>query len=121
MYKHTDKTVSEKLQTDWNGDFGTLSGLFQTPGLRVNPENHHVVRTLIGNQEEVPGRIDDEVSRPISFGRYVFDESRFACALVDGKDDDAVMSAVGAVQEFARGRDVDVSAVTDVRETGRQR
>jgi len=61
-----------------------------------------MVRTLVGGKKIDARRIDAEISRGLASGRFVLDESQLSGFFVDGKSDNAVVTTIGAVNEFAR-------------------
>ena len=90
---HQTKPLKE-LQADGHGQLRRLAGRFETASLRVDAEDDDVIAALIRNEQKPAGRVDDEVSGPIAFGRNVFDECWFAGCLVEREHDDAVVTAV---------------------------
>ena len=71
-------------------------------GFRINAENGHVVRGLVGGEQIGARRIDAEISRGLATGRFVLDEGKLAGFFVDGENGNAVVTTIGAVNEFAR-------------------
>ena len=71
-------------------------------GFRINAENGHIVRALVGGKKIGARRIDAEISRGLATGRFVLDESELSGFFVDGKSGNAVVTTIGAVNEFAR-------------------
>ena len=74
----------------------------QFTGLLINPKDDQTVGVLIGDDQELPGRIDGEIARHLNLTRLMAARSEAACPGVDGEDGDAVMAAVGPVEELTR-------------------
>ena len=65
-----------------------------------------VAGVLVGGEQERAGRVDAEVARGLAAGRLVADRREPAGRGVDREDRDAVVAAVRAVEELARGMDL---------------
>lgn len=65
-------------------------------------ENGHVVGILVRGEKIGARRIDAEIPRGLATGRFMLDESELAGFFVDGENGNAVVTTIGAVNEFAR-------------------
>ena len=105
---HRKKTKASLLRfNEANADgFRTFDGTArggQGTRFRVDTKHGNVVRALVGSEEKDAGRIDTEVARRLSPGRFPLNESQFADLLVDDEDGDTVVTTVGTVDELAGG------------------
>ena len=76
----------------------------------VEPECDDAVRVLIGRQQEFTGRVNRKVPGSLSLRALVPDARERAVRLIDGIDHDAIVSAIRAVKELSRGRDLHLRA-----------
>ena len=75
----------------------------QFTALLIDPKDDQTVGVLVGDDQELPGRIDGEIARHLDLTRLMAAGSEVACLGVDGEDGDAIVAAVGAVEELAAG------------------
>src|SRR5262245_58839362 len=73
----------------------------QFAALLVNAEDNDAVRILVGDEQELAGRVDIEVSRRLDLLALMPHRLQLAAIRIDGKYCDAVMPAVRAVHELA--------------------
>ena len=83
----------------WNA-YGETGWLEKT-ALRINAEDDYVSAVLVSCQQVASAWIEGEVSRGHSLGRSMAEAAKFSCFGVDGKDGDAVVTAVRAVKKAA--------------------
>ena len=84
----------DELQTDGRRDFGQLILRSQLAGLFVNPKRSHVVGILVGDQQELPFRINAEIARPFATRGFVANQSQFAGVRINRKYDNTVVAAI---------------------------
>ena len=86
--------LQNHAHADRAGDVDRVAGEFQFAGFRIDTKYVHVVRSLPGRQQELPGRVDAEVARDFAANRFVPKRREFAGLSVDAKHGDAVVPAV---------------------------
>ena len=87
-----------------------LTGWAKAARARVDAENDDIVRVLIGREEKASRWIDAEAARHFAAGRLILHDCEFAAFRVDGKHGDAVVTAIGAINESARGMHFDLGS-----------
>lgn len=80
-------------------------------GFAVNSEGRDVVATLIARIKKVPGRIKIETAGIVAAGPFLPDKGQGA-GIANGKERDAIVQAVGCVEELAIGRHHDFGRKT---------
>src|SRR5262249_20015766 len=97
-----------ELDADRRGDLDRLAGWRELAGRHVDSENDERAGVLILREEELTGRIDREVAGSPPLCGLVAYRRQLSGPGVDREDGDAVVAAVRAVEELARGVDVDL-------------
>jgi hypothetical protein len=87
-----------------------VPGRRQLAGVLIDPEGHHRVAVLVGNQKQMPRWIDGEKAGASALAGFVANLGQFARCLVDLIDHDAVVPPVRAVHEPPRRRNGDLGA-----------
>src|SRR5579884_3464504 len=82
----------------WN--VGDLPGRRELAGCLVDVVRDDGIRSLIGREEESATRVDGKVPGSPPPGRFVPDVAELAVRVVDGKNHDAVVSTIGAIDEL---------------------
>ncbi len=78
-----------------------MAGGVEVAGLGVDAEGDDGVGVLVGGEEPVARGVDGEVAGGLTPGGFVGKAGEAAGGLVDGEHGDAVVAAVGAVDEPA--------------------
>src|SRR5262249_35556502 len=73
----------------------------QPAGFWVNSKYDQTVAVLIGHDEERARRIDAKIAGRLDSLPLMADRTEFPCRGIDGKDRNAVVAAIGAVDESA--------------------
>src|SRR5450432_731120 len=100
-----------ELDADGGGDFEGISGGGEVAGFGVDGEGYDVPGFLVGYEEAGAGGVDLEVTGGLALGGDVLDRGQLARFRIYGEDCDAVMAAIGGVDEFAIGEDFDFGGV----------
>ena len=74
-------------------------------GGRVHAEDDGVVAGLVGDDDPATGRVEGETARGLAAGGNMLHEAQAAGLFVDRENHEAVVAAVGRVEEFAVGVD----------------
>jgi hypothetical protein len=72
---------------------------------------------VIGAEDPLARRIEREVARPFALRGDAFNKRELSRRLIDGEDDNAVVTAIGTVEEPAIGMNLQLSASVRVRES----
>src|SRR5271165_6936949 len=102
------------------GNLHAFAGEGQLAAAAIDAENFDVVGVLIGDQEIVSGRIDDEVAGGFAASEKISNGGEDSGLWIDGKDGDAVAATVGNVQKFPRRMHGDFRSVVGTVEIGGQ-
>jgi hypothetical protein len=94
--------ASEESEAHGRRNLLVYSGGFQTSRFGIDREHDDIIRTLISDQQEPPRWINREIAWPVAFSGGVLHEREFARSLVDLEDDNAVVSAIRAIEKSAR-------------------
>ena len=81
--------------------FDRTTGGRQRTRITINAKNDYVVGVLVGGEQKSPRRVDTEIPRSLTPGRLMFDDSKLAGLFVDCEHGNAVVTSIGAVNEFA--------------------
>ena len=84
------------------------AGRLEQTAFGIDAENDHVARVLVGGQQVATAGIEGEVPRRLAKRGLVAQAAKFARFRIDGKDGDAVVTAVRAVKKAARRMDLDL-------------
>src|SRR5829696_3076970 len=84
------------------------TGLAQLPGALVDLVHRQAVRLFTGSDEILAARIDLDAAR-LRLGRKIGDVDKLARFGRHREQGDLVAGALGRIQEFAVGRDLDIS------------
>ena len=99
-----------KAQADRPGHLQLDAGGPQLAALRVAGERDDVVAVAVGDEHEPSVGRDSEVAGMAAQRRRELDQRQTAVCRVDAVHGNAVVTPIGAVQEFAVRRQVDVRA-----------
>ena len=91
----------QKPDTDRSSDWNLVPRRLEGAGSAVDSEDDDAVAALVGDETEFTGRVDVEVSRRFDIGGFVLDEGQRSFGPADSVDRDAIVAAVGAVEEPA--------------------
>ena len=91
------------------------AGGSQRTRIPINPKNGDIVGVLVGGEQKSPRRVDTEITGSLSTGWFVLDESELAELFVDGEHGNAVVTSIGAVNEFAVGMDTNFGSTVVTR------
>jgi len=80
-----------------------MPGSRQRAACRIDPEDDDAIEVLVGDEQELPAGIDGKVARVLDPLGLVFGLGELARLGIDLITDDAVVPAVRAEQEPARG------------------
>ncbi|MEE2629082.1 MAG: hypothetical protein VX670_11510, partial [Candidatus Latescibacterota bacterium] len=87
-----------------------MAGRREIAAVAVDGEGNDIVAPVAADDQVGAGRVEAEVARALAAGGHDFDSFEIA-VVAHGIDGDRVMTAVGAVDEFAVGMDVDIGGV----------
>ncbi len=82
-----------------------LSGRLKAARLAIDGENTDGVRVLVRRQEPAPRRIHTKASGSFSSRRLMLHRRQGTFPRIHAKDRDAVMTAIGCINESTRGMD----------------
>src|SRR5205814_1572390 len=99
---HCPSLPGHQPEADRGRRLELLAGGEEGARLRVDAEENDAVGVLVADDHPGAGRIDGEVPRALSSGRRVAERLQLAAAGFDAEDRDAVVAAVGAVEEPPR-------------------
>lgn len=88
-------------QANRGGDICCLIDKGQLPSALVDAEGDDVIAVLIGSQQECAAGVNGEVSRSPAMGCLVRNDRQPPRILVDGKNCQAIVPAIGAVQKVS--------------------
>jgi hypothetical protein len=87
----------------------------------INSERHDGIRILVGGVQELPAWIEREEARCLAFRRLPADRYQRSTLGIDCKNADAVVPAIGGVDEITRGGHGDLGPGIVAGEVGRGR
>ena len=103
------------------GNFYWLANRRQMPAIGIDFENDRVVAELIRANYPIASGVQNKIARIFALRRYMSDERQFPGGLVDGKNRDGVIAAIGGVEVFSARMDGDLRRVVVSGKSLRQR
>ena len=107
------------FQTNRVTHLNTFAGIGELTGFFIAFEDHHTIGFLVGHQQKIARRVDGEIARHVTLGTFMTNGGELA-AFINGENGNGVRwSAVGSIQEFTIGLNMNIGRPFFTGKTGR--